>query len=195
MKAAPKNIAAEKTMAPQKAAGPMLRVPLENISLGPDSGFRRAKEERKAYLRKEYRCGNMGQTALSQEALLLKTDQDGNYLIDDGRCSIEVLVEDKALYMESIANTEDGDCSHGKDDGVVVCVEEIIIWPRNMVDVFEHGLFVTWHEYEDDSLHVRKLWNASKHDVSNNSYDKSSVLLLVDAAQQYVHLFKDNAKK
>ena len=48
-------------------------------------------------------AGNYGITALARESLLVKTDADGKYLIDDGKCSITVLTELEVSYKANLA--------------------------------------------------------------------------------------------
>ena len=75
-------------------------MPLEDISFGPDSGWRAADEERKNELKVKYKAGDWNQTLMQCIAFQAKTDADGKWLIDDGLSSATALLE---LFTEYAA--------------------------------------------------------------------------------------------
>ena len=54
-----------------------------------------------------------------------------------------------------------------------------------------------WVEYENDAVEVRVLWNCSKHDESNNKYERTSCITVIEMAGMWIrsHGAKDAVKK
>ena len=142
------------------------RVNLRKISRKADkSGWRATRRGRVNDLRVKFLGGGFSATALGQVQLLAKTDEDDLYLIDDGRATVETLVELLDAFEENPEVDPDGNP-----------------WHDNLVEVFEKGLPVTWVRYDNDDMKTRKLWNIYKHDEDNNKFDVSTVACKVRAA-------------
>ena len=143
---------------------PML-FPLSNISMCQMSGWRIPRDRRKRELRVTFLDGLFGQSALCEVSLLKKTDEDGKNLIDDGRATVETLLELEAAFTRDPEQDPMGNP-----------------WHANLVVNFESGMPVRWVEYTNDDLQTRKVWNIAKHDEANNKFDRSSIAQKVDVA-------------
>ena len=91
--------------------------------------------------------------------ILGHTDCDGAKIIDDGLCTIIALQRMRKAFGEN------GDATPAGES-----------WPANIVDIFEGGVPVVLHAYEEDAdLDLREVWNASKHDEECNKFRKTSL--------------------
>ena len=109
--------------------------------------------------------GQFGCSALCAVQLLEKTDENGLFIIDNGRTTVQTMLE----IMEAFEKDPELDPNGSP-------------WHSNLVDVFEQGLPVAWVVYEQDDPRTRKLWNIYKHDEDNNKFDTSSVSSKIRAA-------------
>ena len=69
------------------------RVPLDKISRGPLSGWRKTRPGRIQELRDSFLGGAFQQSTFGEVCLLRKTDEDETWIIDDGLATTEVLHE------------------------------------------------------------------------------------------------------
>ena len=89
------------------------RVNLRKISRKADkSGWRATRRGRVNDLRVKFLGGGFSATALGQVQLLAKTDEDDLYLIDDGRATVETLVELLDAFEENPEVDPDGNPWH-----------------------------------------------------------------------------------
>ena len=202
------------TAAPEQLKGGTdgmpLYMPLEDISFGPDSGWRTADEERKNELKVEFKAGNWNQTTLPCIAFQAKTDADGKWLIDDGLSSGMALFElateyaqEKACHDEivNIRKIPVQDLTDEVKQKFEALSEDVDVdfpanWPTNIVSIFTNGLKDhVFNKYADDSSHVRRLWNASKHAAENNTYRQTTIVDSIKSAEDYINVHADDAVK
>ena len=202
------------TAAPEQLKGGTdgmpLYMPLGDISFGPDSGWRAADEERKNELKVKFKAGDWNQTLLQCIAFLTKTDADGKWLIDDGLSSGTALFElsteyaqEKARHDEivKIRQTPVQEVTDEMKKKLEALSQDTNAdfpnnWPMNIVNIFINGLKDhVFNKYSDDSLHVRRLWNASKHAAENNTYRQTTLVDSVKSAEDYINVHADDAVK
>jgi len=185
-------------------------MPLGEISFCSDSGWRAKDEERIDQLKVIYKAGDWNQTLLQCIAFLAKTDADGKWLIDDGLSSATALLElfteytaEKARHDEitrikklpAVEVTDDmkkqlEDLAQETDDAFPDN------WPNNITEIFANGLKDhRFHKYPDDSMHVRRLWNSSKHSEQNNTYRQTTLVDCVKSAEDYITVHGTDAVK
>ena len=194
------------TAAPEQLKGGTdgmpLYMPLEDISFGPDSGWRTADEERKNELKVEFKAGNWNQTTLPCIAFQAKTDADGKWLIDDGLSSGTALLELSTEYAQEKARHDEivkirktpvqevTDEMKKKLEALAQDTNDAFPdnWPMNLINIFINGLKDhTFNKYADDSPHARRLWNASQHDsVENNPYRQTTLVDSIRSADDAV---------
>ena len=202
------------TAAPEQLKGGTdgmpLYMPLGDISFGPDSGWRAADEERKNELKVKFKAGDWNQTLLQCIAFQTKTDADGKWLIDDGLSSAKALLElsteyaaekaahDEIVKIKKLPVEDVSDDMKKKLEALAQDTDDAFPdnWPKNIIDIFTNGLQDhRFHKYPDDSLHVRRLWNASKHTVENNTYRQTTLVDCVRSAEDYINVHGDDAVK
>ena len=136
------------------------RCPLDQLSVRrPESGWRDPCDERVAELEDLFYGGQWGMGLFGDVCILGHTDCDGAKIIDDGLCTIIALQRMRKAFGEN------GDATPAGES-----------WPANIVDIFENGVPVVLHAYEEDAdLDLREVWNASKHDEECNKFRKTSL--------------------
>ena len=202
------------TAAPEQLKGgtdgmPLL-MPLGDISLGPDSGWRAFDEDRKDELKKKFKAGDWNQTILQCIAFLPKTDADGKWLIDDGLSAGTALVELSTEYAQEKASHDEivkirkipaQEMTDEKKEKLEALSQDTNAdfpnnWPMNIINIFINGLKDhVFNKYSDDSPHVRRLWNASKHAAENNTYRQTTLVDSVKSAEDYIKHHADDAVK
>ena len=119
-------------------------------------------------------AGGFGQTILSDISVLLKTDADDCFLIDDGLATVTALSQLRTLYDKA---------------------EEDAEWPHSLAEIFESGVPVKLVAYERDEVLLRRLWNVSKHSEEHNKHRQSGVYDCMKTASDYLNQYGDAAVK
>ena len=202
------------TAAPQQLKGGTdglpLVMPLGQISFCADSGWRDADEDRRNVLKAKFKAGDWNQTLLQCMAFLTKTDADGKWLIDDGLSTGSALLELSTEYAQEKASHDEianirktpaqemTDETKNKLESLLQDTDADFPnnWPTNITTIFINGLKDhIFNKYADDSMHVRRLWNASKHAAENNTYRATTLVDSIKSAEDYINVHADDAVK
>ena len=95
---------------------------------------------------------------LADVQVLERTDADGRYLIDDG-LQISWTVTDLKIAW-------------GTSPDIDPCGSN---WDPKLIDLFENGMDVVFVQYVDDSKDSRQIWQAGRHDETNNKVRYTSL--------------------
>ena len=147
-------------------------VPLMEISIGDDSGWRAIDLQRKEELVASFLGGQFGKSIL-RSALLRnvggksKLGLDGLKLLIDGKVTVAALLDCFSVYNKM-------KCDEGKnhDDQVE---DENLEFPENLVKIFEEGLECRIGEFENDSDDVVFAYCVGIHDADANKYKPSTL--------------------
>lgn len=144
-------------------------VMLDTISiLRPTSGWRDPDAERVKELEDAFYAGQWGMNVLQDVCLLDHRDMDGRQVIDDGLSTITALKNMRACFLQDQDATPVGDA-----------------WPQNIVSLFENGVPVIIHKYEEDTdLDLREAWQAARHDEECNKFKKTAVATFISVASK-----------
>ena len=143
-----------------------IQVPLEKLRF--DECWRAFDEERKIELSRNFQNGDYLRTVMSDIQVLKDTDLDGNYYVDDGQSTACALIDLKAKFAEN----QDQEVADGEEDFEWGGLDSLIA-------AFE-SVWVTPVEYEDDSLKVRRVLQAQRHQEKNNTLRATSLHTMYD---------------
>ena len=104
------------------------------------------------------------------------TDPDGRFIIDDGR-HIASTLRDLFVNWQSSKDID----ANGNE------------WDPKLLDIFERGLTVHKVKYEDDTNRdYRQIWQAARHDESNNKVRYTSIFLIHEIGRKATLLHDGN---
>ncbi len=146
-------------------------VPLEEISIAENSGWRPLDEERVQELVTTFTSGEMGMTILANPSLravagVVKLDVDGKKLLNQGKQTVAAL-----QYLKQVAADGGWFAETGLNKPV---------WMTPVLEYFfEKGLHMDVVEYREDDVDVVIECQAMAHDSENVKYAPTSIQMKV----------------
>ena len=173
---APKNLKIDKNMLQPTVLDDSFLMPLMDISVCADSGWRPLDSKRVEALEAAFLRGEYGMNILKKPAVLSadgttkglkETGTDGNAVLVDGKHCIAALQE----ISKRVKADESGD--------------ELMLSP-NLMKVLEEGVLVSVLEFpdahDDDAILA---WCVAAHDSDANQFKQCSIADLVDVAERF----------
>jgi hypothetical protein len=151
-----------------------VRIPIGEVSLAADSGWRSLDGVRVDELKASFERGEYGQNLLRKPTLINHVGQpilctDGLLKIADGKHTFQALME---LQEKMVDNDQDG-------------FEDETPWTESLMIALRVGVDVSVIEFDDYDEDVLIAWAAGLHDVDSNKYKASSLKDLFNVVERY----------